>query len=103
MNEYMARDGSRTFWITHENDDRWSIWCQVGSANLSLANSDTERLTFEMPEKCVALFRDHSEIASEWNDFLERIQMHDRSGNAWTFDASLGDEKKWVGPGHGTI
>ena len=47
---------------------------------------------FETPKKCVALFRDHSEIESEWIDFLERSEMHDSSGYPRTFDASLGDE-----------
>ena len=103
VNDYMARDGSRTLWITRENDGRWSVWCKVGSANLALASSNSERMTFETPEKCVALFCDHSEIESEWNDFLERIQQHERSDKPRTLDASLGDEKNWVGPGHSAI
>jgi hypothetical protein len=98
----MAEDGSRRLWITREVNGGWSVWCKVGSANLSLASSNTERLTFETPEQCVALFRNHSRIEPEWNDFIERIQAHDRPGEPHVLDASLSDEKKWIGPGEST-
>jgi hypothetical protein len=99
VDEFMAREGSCSFWIKRENTGGWSLWCKVGSANLALLGSDRQRLVFERPEQCVALFRDHSGIEIEWHDFMERIKTHGGSNDIPELCSSLGDEKKWIGPG----
>lgn len=99
VNEFMARVESCSFWITRENAGGWSLWCKIGSANLSLLASNRQRLVFERPEECVALFRDHSGIDVEWRDFMERIKANGRANDIPELCSSLGNEEKWIGAG----
>jgi hypothetical protein len=95
----MAREESCSFWITRENAGGWSLWCKVGAANLSLLGSNRQRLVFEQPEQCVALFRDHSGIEVEWHDFIGRIKANGGSHDIPELCSLLSDEKKWIGAG----
>jgi hypothetical protein len=97
VDEYMAEDASRTFWITRESESKWSLWCRVGSANLALLGSDMRPLTFDEPEQCVRLFRDHSGFDVEWSDFVERIGAQESGAEISSFGDSLSDEKTWIG------
>jgi hypothetical protein len=97
VNEYVAQDGARSFLIKRENSRRWSLWCKIRSANLALASSPLERLTFEGPEQCVALFRDQSGFEHEWADFIDRIHAHERADTPQPLDAALADTKMWIG------
>jgi hypothetical protein len=103
INEYVAQDGSRTFLIKRENSGGWSVWCKVGSANLAFANNPSEKITFETPEHCVALFRDQSGFEREWTDFMHRIHAYEGSNAPKPVDVALGDSKTWIGPGEGLI
>jgi hypothetical protein len=93
----MARVESCSFWIKRESKGGWSLWCKIGSANLSLLASNRQRLVFERPEACVALFRDQSGIEIEWRDFMERIKSNGGSNGIPELCSSLGDEEKWIG------
>jgi hypothetical protein len=95
----MAQEGSSLFWVTRENASGWSLWCKIGSANLSLLGSNRQPLIFDHPEQCVALFRDHSGIQTEWDDFMERIKANGGSNDIPELCSSLGDEEKWIGAG----
>src|SRR5207244_4312526 len=99
VNEYVAQDGSRSFSIKRENSGRWSLWCKIHSANLALASSPLEKLTFETPEQCVALFRDQSGFEREWADFIERIHAQERADTPKALDEALADTKMWVPSG----
>ncbi len=97
VDEFMAREGPRSFWITRENAGEWSLWCKVGSANLSLLGSNRQRLVFEQPEQCVGLFRDHSGFEHEWADFIDRIHAHERADTPQPLDSALADPTMWIG------
>ena len=95
---FMAQDDRRTFTIQREDDDRWTLWCNVGAATLALASDPLNKLKFEAPEQCVALFRDASLVGDAWADFLDRIHAHDFLNAPATLDPSLGEERSWCGP-----
>jgi hypothetical protein len=95
VDEYM--DGSRTFWITRERECAWTLWCKVGSANLSLLGADMRPLEFDQPQQCVGLFQDHSDFEREWTSFEDRVAMHEPSRQVAAFDAALGDARTWLG------
>jgi hypothetical protein len=95
---FMAQDGGRTFTIEREDDDLWSVWCHVGWATLALASDPPNKLKFETPERCVALFRDASGIGDSWTDFIERIQRQESGNIPLPFSPLLGEENSWCGP-----
>ena len=95
----MAREESCSFWTKRENAGGWSLWCKIGSANLSLLDSNKQRLVFDQPEQCVALFGDHSGIEEEWDDFTGRIKANGGSNDIAERCRVLSDEKKWIGAG----
>ena len=97
VDEYMARDGARTFWITRGSGDTWTLWCKVGSANLALLGNDMRPLNFDDAEQCIALFRDPSVVEPAWNNFLERIAMNEGISEGPVLDSSLADQRVWVG------
>lgn len=95
---FMAQDGLRTFTIEREVNDHWSVWCNVGSATLALASDPQNKLTFETPKQCVALFRDASDLGNSWTDFIDRIRANDYSNSPAPLSPSLGEESSWCGP-----
>jgi len=97
VDEYMARDGGRTFWITRESGNTWTVWCKVGSANLAVLGHDMRPLNFVDAEECIRLFRDASAVEAAWNNFLERIAMHEGIRERPVLDARLGDQRMWRG------
>lgn len=95
---FMAQDGRCTFTLERDADDRWSVWCNVGSATLALASDPLNKLKFDTPEQCVALFRNASSVGESWADFIDRIHMHEYVDAPSPLSAALGEERSWCGP-----